>query len=118
MVIGLLATLPAAGLAEPSAYISKSKRATSSRSSTTQVPVHATKGVVKFVDANKLVITRSPKYGREMSFVLNPSTERVGNVNVGSTVAVRYRTEAQQRIATAITVEHAKKPPSAPSSHQ
>jgi uncharacterized membrane protein len=53
--------------------------------------MHATNGVVKFVDANKVTITRSPQYGRAMIFVLNPSTERVGNVRVGSTVDIRYR---------------------------
>ena len=53
-----------------------------------------------------------------MTFVLNPSTDRVGNVKVGTTVDVRYRTEAEQHIATAVTVVHAKQPPSAPGSHQ
>jgi hypothetical protein len=43
--------------------------------------MHATKGVVKSMDATKLVISRS---GRDMSFALNPSTQREGNVKVGS----------------------------------
>ena len=78
--------------------------ATVNQAATTQSALHATKGVVKFVDAHKLVIMRSQKSGREMTFVLNRSTERVGIVKPGSTVDVRYRTEAKQQIATAVTV--------------
>jgi hypothetical protein len=74
--------------------------------------MHATKGVVKSVDATTLVITRSPRNGREMTFVLNPSTERDGNVTVGSTVEVRYRTEANQRVATVISVQGHQQPTS------
>lgn len=116
IVIGLLTMLPAFCLAQPG--VSQSKSATDNRASATQDAVHATKGVVKFVDAHKLVIARSPQYGREMTFVLNPSTERVGNVKVGSTVDIRYRSEATQQVATAVTVVHAKQAPSAPGSHQ
>jgi hypothetical protein len=115
IVIGLLTTLPAASLAAPatSQFKSASPAGTGANSA-----VHATKGVVKFVDTNKLVITRSPQNGREMTFVLNSATERVGNVRVGSTVDIRYRTEAKQAVATAVTVVHAKQPPSALGSHQ
>ena len=53
-----------------------------------------------------------------MSLTLNPSTEGLGDVTVGSNVWVRYRTEADQRIATAVTVEHGKAAPSTSGSHQ
>jgi hypothetical protein len=115
IVIGLLTTLPAASLAAPAT--SQSRSASPERTGATPA-AHATKGVVKFVDPKKLVITRSPRYGREMTFVLNLSTERVGNVKVGSTVDIRYRTEAKQQVATAVTVVHAKQPPSSRGSHQ
>ena len=127
-VAGLLIALPALGLAQASAGTSPLNSATSSHSSTEartrpstvnlNVTVHATKGVVKFVDANKLVIKRTPQDGRETTFVLDPSTERSGDVKVGSTVDVRYRTEAKQRVATAVTVVHARQPSSAPASHK
>ena len=117
IVTGLLTMLPAFCLAQP--CVSPPAGATDIRGSAAQGPVHATKGVVKFVDANNLVIKRSPQqYGREMAFVLNPSTDRVGHVEVGSTVDIRYRTEADQQVATAVTLVHAKQPPSAPGSHQ
>src|SRR6187401_2072114 len=68
--------------------------------------VRATRGVVRFVDARTLVIVRSPQYGREVRFQLEPSTERYGEVKVGVTVDVRYITRGARSIATAVTVEH------------
>ena len=88
IVLGLLTMFPAVCLA-------------------TQGAAHATKGVVTFVNADTLVIARSPHDGRKMTFVLNPSTERVGTIEVGSTVDIRYHTEARQDVATAVTVVHA-----------
>jgi hypothetical protein len=116
IIVGALAIVPATGLASPSADTSRPKSAASTATSSSQA-MHATKGVVKSMDATKLVIRRSPS-GSDMSFTLNPSTEREGNVNVGSTVEVRYRTEANQRIATVVAAAHPKTTPSAPASHQ
>ena len=48
----------------------------------------------------------APLAGRmTTSNMLKPSTARVGHVRVGSKVDVRYRTEANQRVATRVTVE-------------
>jgi hypothetical protein len=103
-LFGLLLAVPAFAMATPHASGQKTK------SSTAAVPTHATKGTVKSIDDTKLVITRSPKGGHEMSFVVNPSTQRQGDVAVGSTVEVRYHTEASKNIATTISVQSAKKP--------
>jgi hypothetical protein len=66
---------------------------------------HATAGVVKSVDDNSLVITRSGKNGGEMTLGLNAATQRKGTVAVGSSVSVRYRDEGTSHVATAITVQ-------------
>jgi hypothetical protein len=128
IVLGLLTVLPAFGLAQSVAGTLRPRDATASHpwteadtqtlTASTNATVHATKGVVKFVDANTLVIKRTPQDGRETTLVLNPSTQRSGDVKVGSTVDVRYRTEAKQRVATAVTVVHARQPSSAPGSHK
>ena len=115
IVIGLLPLFPALGLAAPGVAESTG---TTAKASTTQGALHATKGIVRFVDAHKLVIMRSLQNGREMTFVLNPFTEQLGHVKVGSTVAIRYHTEAKQQVATAVTVVPAAQPASAPASHQ
>ena len=92
IVFGALLALPVTGLA-----------------STAQAPTHEVKGVVRTVDATRLQIMRWPSWQR-MSFALNPSTEREGIVKAGATVDVRYRTDANGRIATNVVVEHAKLP--------
>ena len=128
IVIGLMTMVPAAGFTQSTAKTSPAGSAAPSQPSKTpnaaaqtakaaKSPMHATRGVVRFVDASKLVITRTPRYGPEMSFVLQPATERVGNLKVGSTVDVRYRTEGDKRIATAVSVERPNQP-SAPGSQQ
>jgi hypothetical protein len=121
LVVALLAALPAFGLAQASAPTAPQKNATSSHPSSlgpsgakpatsAKSTMHATTGVVRSIDEDKLVIARSRK-GQEMTFLLNPSTERSGEIKVGSTVGVRYRNESEQKVATAVTVEHAKQSP-------
>ena len=63
--------------------------------------------MVKSVDATSLVITGAK--GAEMTFVLNAATTKTGTPVVGANVQVRYKTEAKQNIATAVTVAAAKK---------
>ena len=70
--------------------------------STAAVPSHALSGVVKSIDATRLVITRAGKNRGEMTFVLSPATEREGPISVGATVQVRFRTEGRTQVATAV----------------
>jgi hypothetical protein len=78
------------------------------RPAASEVATHATKGVVKTVSPTALVITRQAAGKRtDTSFVLTPSTQKVGALAAGSTVEVRYRTEGKQRVATAGSVEEA-----------
>ena len=121
IVMGALLILPALSLAGTRAITAQPTSTASSYTTTAKVPTHSTRGVVKSIDATKLVIERPRQYaqsGGNMSLTLNPSTEGLGDVTVGSSVWVRYRTEAHQRIATAVTVEHAKTAPSTSGSHQ
>ena len=76
--------------------------------STHAVPTHATKGIVKSVDASTLVITRKGKTGGEMTFALNPATHLQGTVAVGTSVDVRYREDGKTYVATAITAQQPK----------
>jgi hypothetical protein len=73
-----------------------------------ELATHATKGVVKSVSATAIVITRRVGDKRtDTSYTVTPATERLGDVEAGVTVEVRYRTNGRQRIATAISVEAA-----------
>ena len=78
------------------------------QASTHAAPTHATRGVVKSVDASTLVITRTGKMGGEMTFAVNPATHHQGTVAVGTPVAVRYREDGKTYVATAITAQQPK----------
>ena len=101
IAVAWLTFLPAVGFAAPLAQTTHSK---SSSAPKANHATHATRGVIKTVDDKTLVVSQKAKSGHEMTFVLEPSTEKVGTMSVGSTVDVRYRTEAKRHIATAVTV--------------
>ncbi|MGE0450636.1 MAG: hypothetical protein AB7Q29_13775 [Vicinamibacterales bacterium] len=78
---------------------------------------HATTGVIKSIDDTRLVITRAGKHG-DMTFGLNGSTHRYGTLDVGAPVSVRYQEDASGApVATAITLQRAKKGQSHTASH-
>lgn len=85
-----------------------SPAAVAKHASSRAVPTHATRGVVKSMDAGTLVITRTGKMHGEMTFVLNPTTHLQGTVAVGTPVSVRYREDAKTFVATAITAQPSK----------
>lgn len=88
------------------------KTATAPKPAATPV-THATRGVVKTVDASSLVITRAK--GAETTFVLNTSTQRQGDIAPGANVSVRYHTEGKDKVATAVSVQQPKQPAAAKS---
>lgn len=106
LVVGVLAIVPGVGFAATAGLAPAQSAA--KRSSNPAVPSHATSGVVKSVNPTTLVITRAGKHAGEMTFAVNPSTNRGGTVEVGSSVSVRYREEGKTYVATAITAQHAK----------
>jgi hypothetical protein len=71
---------------------------------------HSTTGTVKSVDGTSLVITqKSGATSKEMTFVLNDSTQKKGTIAAGAAVDVRYKTEGKSNVATAVTVQVKKK---------
>ena len=76
---------------------------------TVEVATHSTKGVVKSIDEDTLVITRSARRGKEMTFVLDSTTLREGSVTVGTVVEVRYRTTASRRVAAVVSAQDSKR---------
>jgi hypothetical protein len=69
---------------------------------TTAVSNRALSGVVKSVDATTLVVTRAGKSPGEITFLLSPATHRDGAIGIGATVQVRFRTERDTHVATAV----------------
>ncbi len=71
---------------------------------------HTARGVVKSMDASSLVISqKAGKTTKEMSFVLDNSTQKEGDVAVGSSVQVTYHNAAKLHHASAVKVTSAKK---------
>lgn len=68
---------------------------------------HATRGDVRTIDANSMVISRAGNRG-VMTFSLTPSTHREGVIVVGSSVSVRYREDGKNHVATAIALQRMK----------
>jgi hypothetical protein len=85
---------------------------------TPSVASHSTRGVVKSIDANSLVIERGRgKKKKEMTFALDATTNRTGDINVGSAVAVRYKNDASKLMALDVQPVKAKKAASKAAAH-
>ena len=67
--------------------------------------VHATRGVVKAVDANAIVVSR-PNGRGDITFTLGPSLRRHGTIAVGTVVSVRYRDQGTVHVAIGVAVQH------------
>lgn len=64
---------------------------------------HVTQGTIASIDDSKLVIDRKGKgKDKQMTVMLDPQTQRSGNLAVGSRVSVQYREENSQMMATAV----------------
>jgi hypothetical protein len=105
LLTGALSVVPVVGVAAAPGYAqipaAKQKQASA-------VGTHATRGVVKSVDASTLVITRTGRENGDMTFMLNASTHRDGTVAVGVPVSVRYREEGAKHVATAVLAQQPK----------
>jgi hypothetical protein len=108
LLMGALSAVPAVGRAATASEFQTTTAA--KRSSTNAAPTHATRGVVKSVDASTLVITPTGKQHGEMTFALNSSTHREGNIAVGTPVSVGYHEDGKTNVATAVTVQPSKQP--------
>ena len=100
LLIATLVLTPAFGFAQGS-----TKPQSKPAAPATAPASHSTTGTVKSVDGTSLVITKPSGTPKEMSFVLNDSTQKKGTIATGAAVQVRYKTEGKQNIATAVTVQ-------------
>lgn len=111
ILIATLSTVPPVDGGTPGQSNATTKPAEAPQSAA--VPNHTMTGVVKSVDATRLVITRAGKSPGEMTFELSSATEREGPIVVGATIQVRFRTEGRTPVATAVLAPPPKPPPGA-----
>lgn len=65
--------------------------------------VHATRGVVKSIDPEQIVVSR-PNGRGDITFRLAPSVHRQGTIAVGALVSVRYEDRGVVHVAIAVAV--------------
>jgi hypothetical protein len=113
IVLGAMFAVPVAGFPSANPGPAQAKTATAKTAtaktataktatakSTSSVSSHLTRGVVKSIDSSSLVIEQGTgKSKKDMTFVLDTATRREGEINVGSTVAVRYKNDASKLMA-------------------
>ena len=113
IVLGAILAIPVAGFAAPNPVLAPASTALAKSAKAPKSPKsaanHSIKGIVRSVDANTLVIERgSGKKKKEMTFALDNSTRREGDINVGSRVAVRYKNDASKLMALDVQPVNAK----------
>ena len=104
IVLGAMLVVPMTGLAAPAAGLGQTTSPTSVKpaksTAAKTAATHSAQGVVKSVDSNSLVIEHGTgKKKAEMTFALDATTHRAGDINVGSKVAVRYKSDASKLMA-------------------
>ena len=119
IVLGTILAVPMAGLAAPAPVAGQTKttapkslKPAKSASAKSAAAIHSARGVVKSVDSNNLVIERGAgKKKTEMTFALDTTTRGagdIGNIKVGSMVAVRYKNDASKLMAVDVQPVKAK----------
>jgi hypothetical protein len=110
IVLGAMLAVPMAGMAAPIPGLGQTNStAPKSLKPAKTAATHSARGVVKSVDSNSLVIERGiGKKKAAMTFALDATTHRAGDINVGSTVAVRYKNDASKLMAVDVQPVKAK----------
>ena len=109
MIVGALALSSVAFAGAEAQKSSSTGKKASAMAPASTTASHAVLGVVESMDDSSLVVTASGKKATDMTFVLNGSTTKEGSPAVGSTVSVRYKSEAGKMVATAVAVQPAAK---------
>src|SRR5213593_1898977 len=74
-----------------------------SQAKTTQPATHFTQGTITSMDSDKLVLSRKGRgKAQQVTFMLNPKTQRYGNLATGARVTVQFREDNSQKIAAAV----------------
>jgi|SRR5437867_7732645 len=74
-----------------------------SQAKTIQPATHFTQGTIASIDSGTLVLSRKGRgKAQQVTFMLNPQTQRYGSLATGSRVTVQYREDNNQKIAAAV----------------
>ena len=107
----ILAVLMLGALSASSAWAATPQTASTAKPATksskpASTASHSVSGVIKSIDASSMTLSR--KKGGDLTFALNSSTDRQGQLAVGSQVSVHYREDGSSHVATAVVAQAAK----------
>jgi hypothetical protein len=64
---------------------------------------HVAVGTISSIDNNQVVINEKVNGKQQpMTFMLDPSTKKTGNLTTGTKVAIHYKNQNNQKVATSI----------------
>lgn len=87
----------------------QSKAAAAAETKSAKPALHEATGTVVSADATKLVLSHSVRGKRqEMTFALNPETQKQGSLDAGAHAIVKYRTENGENVATSVSAKTAR----------
>ncbi len=68
-----------------------------------QPATHFTQGTITSIEANQMVITKKVRgKAEQVTFAINPQTQRSGNLVAGTRVSIQYREADHQNVAAAV----------------
>jgi hypothetical protein len=78
--------------------------------SSNKVMTSATRGKIKSISDNQIIIERKLKTGnKDMTFAMNSSTLKQGDLKAGERVVIHYRKDNNQELATVVRLAKAPK---------
>jgi hypothetical protein len=104
LTLALLVAPPAVGSGTAALQASVREATNDSAAEAARHVVHTTRGVVKSVGSDAIVVAR-PKGRGDITFRLRSSAHRNGTIAVGAVVSVRYEDEGDAHVALAVAVQ-------------
>src|SRR5215470_19314566 len=104
LIVGGALTLAGTGYASQAAQ-SPAPAAKQTAKASSKAMTSVTRGTLKSIDDKQIVVERKLKSGtKDMTFAMNSSTQKQGDLKAGDRVIVHYRKDNNQEVATMVKV--------------
>ena len=111
LIVGGALTLAGTGYASQAQSPAPAPAAKQAAKSSSKAMTSVTRGTIKSVSDSQIVVERKLKSGtKDMTFAMNSSTQKQGDLKAGEQVVVHYRKDNNQQIATMVRAAKAGKP--------
>ena len=112
LIVGGALTLAGSGYASQAPQASSSAPAAKqSAKASNKAMTSVTRGTLKSINDSQIIVERKLKSGtKDMTFALNSSTQKQGDLKAGDRVVVHYRKDNNQEVATMVRSAKSAKP--------